>query len=331
MPKPREHQVSLEATPYYHGVSRCVRRAFLCGTNFDTGESYEHRRGWLENRLLELPQIFAIQVASYAIMSNHYHVVLYVDVSAAKSWNDNDVVDRWHQLFKGNLLSQKFSRKETLSQPELARLQIYITEWRKRLMDISWFMRVLNEAIAREANAEDGCTGRFWEGRYKSQALLDEAALAACMAYVDLNPVRAGMAKTPEKSDFTSIKKRSERARQAVQPNHPNQQERQLFPFAGNPRQDMPKGIPMRFTDYLELVDWTGRILRDDKRGAIPEEADKILSRLGIDQSQWLTMSESFEECFSTFAGSERSLRDACEKLEYQRSPGLSRCRAAIG
>ena len=93
----------------------------------------------------------------------------------------------------------------------------------------------------------------------------------------------------------------------------------------------MPKGIPMRFTDYLELVDWTGRILRDDKRGAIPEEADKILSRLGIDQSQWLTMSESFEECFSTFAGSERSLRDACEKLEYQRSPGLSRCRAAIG
>jgi len=331
MPKPREHQVSLDATPYYHCVSRCVRRAFLCGTDVETGESYEHRKGWLETRLLELPQIFAIQIASYAVMSNHYHVVLYVDSDTAKTWNDEQIVERWHQLFKGNVLSQKFSRKETLSQPELARLQIYTTEWRKRLMDISWFMRVLNEAIAREANAEDGCTGRFWEGRYKSQALLDEAALAACMAYVDLNPVRAGIAKTPEKSDFTSLKKRAEKAQSAVQPNHPNQQQKELLPFAGNPRQNMPKGAPMRLTDYLELVDWTGRILREDKRGAIPTEADKILTRLGIDDSQWLTMAESFEDCFSTFAGSEQSLRTACEKLKYLRPSGLSRCRAAIG
>ena len=331
MPKPREHQVSLDATPYYHCVSRCVRRAFLCGTDFDTGDSYEHRRSWLETRLLELPQVFAIQVAAYAIMSNHYHVVLYVDAGSAKSWPDEEVVQRWHQVFKGNLLSQKYDRKEALSEPELARLKIYIEEWRKRLMDISWFMRVLNEAIAREANAEDGCTGRFWEGRYKSQALLDEAALAACMAYVDLNPVRALMAKSPETSEFTSVKKRAEKAQTTAQPNHPNQQQKQLLPFAGNPRQDMPKGIPMRLTDYLELVDWTGRILRDDKRGSIPVQADKILNRLGIDRDQWLTMSQTFEECFSTFAGSEQSLRKACEKLEYQRPSGLSRCRVAFG
>ena len=331
MPKPREHQVSLDATPYYHCVSRCVRRAFLCGVDSVSGESYEHRRGWLENKLLELPQIFAIQIAAYAIMSNHYHIVLYVDVAHAKSWTDEEVVQRWHQVFKGNLLSQKFDRKEVLSEPELARLKIYIEEWRQRLMDICWFMRVLNEAIAREANAEDGCTGRFWEGRYKSQALLDEAALAACMAYVDLNPVRASMAKTPEKSDYTSIKKRTEKAQATAQANHQNQQEKQLLPFAGNPKQDMPKGIPMRLTDYLELVDWTGRIIRDDKRGAISSSSEAILTRLGIDESQWLTMTQGFEDCFTTFAGSEGSLRSACEKLEYQRASGLSRCRVAIG
>ena len=327
MPKPRAQQVSLDATPYYHCVSRCVRRAFLCGVDHSTGDSYEHRRGWLESKLLELPGIFAIDIAAYAIMSNHYHVVLHVDKDAALAWSDKEVISRWHLLFKGNLLSQRFEKGDALSEPELARLAIYISEWRSRLSDISWFMRVLNEAIAREANAEDGCSGRFWEGRFKSQALLDDAALAACIAYVDLNPVRAGMSKTPETSDHTSVKQRAEKAKTVTQPNHKNQQPGFLLPFAGNPRQNMPKGIPMRLTDYLELVDWTGRIIREDKRGAIPASADGILNRLGIDESQWLTMTQGFEECFATFAGSEQHLRSACEKLPYQRVPGLSRCR----
>jgi hypothetical protein len=92
------------------------------------------------------------------------------------------VVVRWHQLFNGNALSQRFVREEPLSEAEQNRLHILIDEWRARPGDINWFMRVLNEAIAREANAEDECSGRFREGRFKSQALLDEAALIACMA-----------------------------------------------------------------------------------------------------------------------------------------------------
>lgn len=331
MPKPRKQQVAVEATPYYHCISRCVRRAFLCGQDYATGECYEHRRGWLEAKLLDLPQVFAIQIAAYAIMSNHYHVVLFIDSACSKNWSDTEVIERWHQLFKGNLLSQKFLRGEVLSAPEMTRLQMYITEWRSRLTDISWFMRVLNEAIAREANLEDGCTGRFWEGRFKSQALLDEAALAACMAYVDLNPVRAGMTQSLETSEHTSIKIRIENAKSATQPNHPNQQVKSLHPFAGNPRDNMPAGILMRLTDYLELVDATGRIIRDDKRGYIPTESTKILERLGINEDQWLTMTQQFEQCFSTFAGGEQRLRYACETLNYQRSPGLSRCKAAFG
>jgi hypothetical protein len=58
MPAAREAQVSLEATPYYHCVSRCVRRAFLCGKDF------EHRRQWIEVRLLSLSAIFAIDIAA---------------------------------------------------------------------------------------------------------------------------------------------------------------------------------------------------------------------------------------------------------------------------
>lgn len=331
MPKPRKQQISLDATPYYHCVSRCVRRAFLCGTDKSTGECYEHRRGWLEEKLLALPQTFAINIAAYAIMSNHYHVVLYIDKKQADEWTDIEVIERWHSLFKGNVFSQKFLRGDTLDSAQRARLQMIIEEWRSRLCDISWFMRILNEAIAREANQEDQCSGRFWEGRFKSQALLDDAALAACMAYVDLNPVRAQMADTPEQSKHTSIKKRAEKAKRATQANHSNQQVKELHPFVGNPRQNLPKGIQMRLTDYLELVDWTGRVLRDDKRGAISQNAEDILTRLGVDDSQWLTMASEFEQCFKTFAGNEQRLRSACDAMNYQRASGLGDCRRLLG
>ena len=102
MPKPRYTQVSLEATPYYHCVSRCVRRAFLCGVDFNTGESYEHRRSWLEDKLLETGSIFALDICAYAVMSNHYHVVLHINKSQAEAWSHDDVIHQWHQLFTGN-------------------------------------------------------------------------------------------------------------------------------------------------------------------------------------------------------------------------------------
>jgi len=328
MPKPRKTLIAVESTPYYHCVARCVRRAFLCGVDSHSGQSYEHRRAWLEDRLLELPKVFAIDIAAYAIMSNHYHVILHINTDRAKAWSDYEIVERWHQLFNGTVLSQKYLKNEGhLSKVEMMMFQLTIDEWRLRLQDISWFMRILNEGIAREANAEDGCTGRFWEGRFKSQALLDEAALMACMAYVDLNPVRAGMAKTPETSDHTSVKKRCDKANKSNKPNHINQQEKLLYPFVGNPREGQPEGIQMKLSDYLELVDSTGRVLRDDKRGAISAGSEKILTRLDIDEDQWLEMTANFEECFSAFVGGESSLRIACDHFQYQRPPGLATCK----
>lgn len=330
MPKPRKQQVSVEATPYYHCVSRCVRRAFLCGIDSISGQSYEHRRDWIEERLLALPRIFAIQVAAYAVMSNHYHVVLFVDSEQAMHWSRIDVVQRWHQLFKGNALSQRYARGEPLSDAEQRRLDILIDEWRSRLCDISWFMRVMNEAIAREANSEDGCTGRFWEGRFKSQALLDEAALLGCMAYVDLNPVRANMATTPESSDHTSIKRRVQHAMTVNNPDSAKAQTPLLLPFVGTPRQDSPTGIQMRLSDYLALVDETGRVIRSDKRGSIHESLSPILDRIGLNPRQWLMMSQQFEARFTTFVGRESHVRQVCEQLGYQRPTGISASRTLL-
>lgn len=326
MPKPRYTQVSLENTPYYHCVSRCVRRAYLCGDDAITGQSYEHRRQWIEGKLLELATIFALDLCAYAVMSNHYHVIFYVDAAASEAWSPEEVITRWHQLFTGNLLSQRYCRGEVLSKTESNVLDGCVAQWRVRLTSISWFMRILNETIARQANSEDDCTGRFWEGRFKSQALLDERALMACMAYVDLNPIRAAMAKTPERSDFTSIKQRIDKGQAASTANHPHQQPKTLLPFVGNPRQDRPKGLPFRFTDYLELVDWTGRILREDKRGQIEDALPPILQRLNLEAKHWLYLTQHFESPFKTFVGAAYQLKRACERLGYQRTPGIRHC-----
>jgi hypothetical protein len=150
--------------------------------------------------------------------------------------------------------------------------------------------------------------------------------LAACLAYVDLNPIRAQLAERPETSDHTSIQRRIATARSAHHADHPQQQTRGLLPFAGYPRQDMPKGLPFRLTDYLELVDWTGRIIREDKSGAIDENLPPILDRLRIEPKHWLFLAKHFENRFKGLVGSAYQLKHVCEVLGYQRAPGLKHC-----
>ncbi len=182
----RNTQISLSDTAWYHCVNRCVRRAYLCGEDHHSGASYEHRRGWIRDRILELADVFAIDVAGYAVMSNHYHVILHVDTVRAEGWSEEEVLVRWCRLFRGGLLVQRYLSEERseMDAAEVLRVMEYAAEWRGRLIDISWYMRTLNEYIAREANREDGVKGRFWEGRFKSQALLDEQALLTALAYV---------------------------------------------------------------------------------------------------------------------------------------------------
>ncbi len=323
MPKPRKAQVSLETTPYYHCVSRCVRRAFLCGVDALTGKSYEHRREWIVERIKALVEIFAIDTCAYSVMSNHYHIIVHVDTERAAGWSEQDVIERWERLFSLPVIVQRYRAMETLSSAERDVVSELVGKWRRRLYDISWFMRCINEPIARQANQEDGCTGRYWEGRYKSQALLDEKALVACMAYVDLNPVRAGMAETPEQSEFTSIAERSEKLKPGQDPAGEGSNPSGLLPFVGNPRKEMPKGLPFRLKDYLELVDWTGRAILEDKRGYIPANQPPILQRLQIDPQHWLYMTQHFESSFKGLVGASCKLRAACRKLKYQRTPNL--------
>ena len=305
MPRPRKSLINLSDTSYYHCVSRCVRRAYLCGEDNQTGRSYEHRRQWVEDRLLYLAEVFCVDVCAYAVMSNHTHVVLRINKQKADSLSVKEIIRRWHRLYKGMLLSQRYIdpvQSTTLSEAEIQTVHSLAKIYRKRLYDISWFMRLLNEYIARRANKEDECTGHFWEGRFKSQALLDETSLAACMAYVDLNPVRACLANTPESSAHTSIQKRINAAKL-------NRQPAQLLPFTGNPCNTMPDGLPFQLQDYIELVELSGRYLHPNKKGRIDDSASPILTRVGLAHTDWNKMVTGIETTFKSSVSFEQFIR----------------------
>lgn len=304
----RKSLVSLTDTPYYHVVARCVRRAWLWGYDEYAKRDYSHRKAWVLERLSVLTRIFAVDICAYAVMSNHYHLVLHVNRSAAKRWSNEEVAARWGALFSVPPLVERWL-KGTTSQVETEVAQQLLERWRKRLHDVSWFMRCLNEQLARRANAEDHCTGRFWEGRFKSQALLDEAGLLTAMAYVDLNPVRAGIAATPESSEFTSIYERIRTldARSEGAPVVGGNPQVPLLAFRTSGETEHT--IPHRWEDYLELVDWTGRAIRADKRGSIRAGLPPILQRLRIDAEAWQLAMQPRGNVFGRAIGSLSNLR----------------------
>ena len=195
--------------------------------------------------------------------------------------------------------------------------------WRARLASLSWYMRSLNEAIARLANEEDKCTGRFWEGRFKSQALLNEAALISCMAYVDLNPVRAGICDTLEASEFTSIEERIRK--------YSNSKSKTNKPWLKSLLQEKelasPSSLPIQTTDYFALVDWTGRAIRDDKRGAIPDRVQPILQRLGVNENNWVTCTQHFGSRFHRALGRIKQLKKLAKRTDQHWINGLSSAR----
>jgi len=257
----------------YHCVSRCVRRAWLCGEDRESGRSYQHRRQWVEDRIGELADIFAVSIWGYAVMSNHLHVVVEVIPQAAENWSAEEVAARWLQLYSRKE-QDTAKRAETLSGNEDR-----IAVLRNRLCDLSWFMRCLAEPIARRANREDGCKGHFWEARFKCQTLLDETAVLSAMTYVDLNPVRAKICDSLEDSVHTSARARLRKIDQ-----DPGQGVTPLAPVLGLRGFSV---LTLRQRDYLELADHTGRRIHPGKHGVVTGPPPAALAGIGCSADRW--------------------------------------------
>jgi putative transposase len=294
---PRAKQVSLEHTPYYHCISRCVRRAFLCGKDRFTGRDYSHRRAWIEKRFVQLSTVFAIDVVAYAVMSNHFHVVVRINDRRPMQWSEEEVIERWSRLFR-----------VTDNMKNAGNVQL----WRERLASISWYMRCINEPLARWANREDDCVGRFWQGRFKLQALLDEASLLKCMAYVDLNPVRAGLIKDPRSAPFTSIKARS------------NGTDEHLVPLRDQ-ASDSANPLWLDRREYLELVDWTAHAIRRRMQPKVAGGTPSALGNIGIVDSSWLREIRNYGRWYFRAVGSIAALERYRCRLGVQWLKGTGR------
>ena len=323
----------------FHCIHRCVRRAFLCGKDPYSGVCYDHRREWIRERLEFLASVFAIDCLTFAVLSNHLHVVLRSRPDVVASWSDEEVARRWLRLYP-----LRRNRDGTPAEPLQTEIDSIVndrerlSERRQRLSDISWWMRCTAEKIAVQSNREDEVTGHFWEGRYRSQQLLDEASVLACAAYVDLNPIRAAMAESLETSKFTGAKDRIDDLRAGTDRTDltDHQWERSTDcrcsgwkspieidegddPLGGDggqsSRRASDKGfLPISIGKYLELLDWTGRQLVRGKGGAVPSHLDPILKRLGLSPLGWCDLVLRFASYFKRAVGTTAHLREEADR-----------------
>ena len=307
----RRDLIPPQADCLVHTVSRCVRRAWLCGSDPLSGRRLSHRRRWLEVRLRHLASFFAVEVFAYAVMANHYHLVLRCRPSVAAGWSPEEVACRWLSVC-GQRGGQDWEDKVRAMAGDAGR----VAACRERLGSVSWFMRLANEWLARRANAEDRCTGRFWEGRFRCQLLEDDAALLACMAYVDLNPVRAGAAARLEDCRFTSIRERmsglgagagGREAGAGAAAGSPGvgaaPPGRWLAPMAEE-GEEAGGAVGLTTAEYVRLLRWTGR-----RRGAGGMERARAgrrppaLDALGVQAESWDRLVGGFGRMFRRVAG----------------------------
>ena len=201
----RSKYLDLENTKYYHCITRCVRRSFLCGYDELTKIDYNYRKEIIKNLLNVLTKAYSIEICSYVIMCNHIHLVLYVNDSEAQSWTDDEILKRWSILYPTSTSEIKAlilnNEPETETKPMIERA-------RKKLYCIISFMEKFSHTLSKQFNKEDNCKGRFWEGNFHLHPILGLQALINTMVYVDLNPVRANMVNYPEEHDSCSISDR---------------------------------------------------------------------------------------------------------------------------
>ena len=331
---PRNKIINPKEPGIFHCWSRCVRRAFLCGKDRYSRKDYEYRRNWIEERLEHLARWFAIDIAFFAILQNHFHLVLRTLPQLVVKWSNKQVVKRSCQIFPTKF--KEMGVKDGVPTGEQVRKfaanRKLVNELRSRLSDPSWFLRQLKQNIAARANAEEGKSGHFFEGRFRCKAVTDEMGILICGVYVDLNQIRAGEAGSVKESRRTSAyrrlqgllarrqKKRGAAAWDGFLCPLQARGDGQAAGYAKAGTRDGQRAsdrglLEMSLEDYLQVLDWVGRQTRRDKRGRIAAQAPPILDQVGLDGEKLLTFVEDFEDLFRHAVGRPAAVQEFTDNL----------------
>ena len=339
---------------YYHVWTRCVRRAFLCGKDRVTGKDFKHRRDWIHRYLPRLCQLFGIDAGFHVEMQNHLHLILKTRPDVVEGWSDELVARKWLEVNRlihsrdGDTISEVTDEEIAY---ELKKEPGRAVKLRKNLCSVSQFMKALCEHVSRRANREDETTGAFFEGRFRARRIENTAGLLVCGIYVDLNQIRAGEALTPEKSTHTSaydrIVGRTQRANNAPAAEHADCWLSELFedpqsdkyqagpqPSATGKRASDRGWLPIQVDEYLQLLDWSGRLVAKGKSGAIPKEVAPILERLKIateTTEHWRHLVTHFDRLFTHVVGTSEQLVERAAEAGRRFYRGRAACAAAFG
>jgi hypothetical protein len=327
----------------YHCSARCVRRAFLCGRDRVSGKDYSHRRDWIVNRQRQLARLFAIEIEFRSELSNHLHTVLRTRPEIAARLSPREVARRWLTATKlAKCMSDAMPEPDEKRIDKAVRNKKPIARWRRRLSNISWYMGFLCENIARRANAEDGCRGRFWETRFKCREITDTSGLLLCGIYVDLNPIMAGEADSPETARYTSLFQRlmaqsqpaSARNRAdgwmaelTLRPERKSDEALAYTSRTGRRASDLGT-LPISLQDWLKLLKWTARLLKSGARSRIPKDLEAVLDHFDVNHETWLDTVDRYDSCFCHAVGTPASLAKVAQRMEVSHLKGTAAARS---
>lgn len=330
----------------YHCFSRCVRRAWLCGKDKQSGRNHEHRKAWLQELLELAATYFVIDMLSFSILSNHFHVILRNRPDRRDELSPEEIARRWLMVYPKRRDDAGNAREPTTKEIEKITSDVARVETlRKRLGNISWLMAVVKQRMSRRSNIEEKTDGAFWEKRFEMRKLESENAVLACSVYVDLNPIRAGLARTPEDSAHSSVQLRAAamRARAAGKTDGLALADRWLAPIhdrelpsdlrraeQGDRASDDP-AFALPLPQYLEMVDRSGRLAKEGKAGVIPSEFAPILERMRINPRGWHELVSDFGRLFRRIAGDAHLVEQLARERGRLWFHGVRNCRRLFG
>lgn len=317
MTVPRFEQINEDEVGVYLLTNRCVRRAYLLGNDYKNGDLLDYRRDWVVKWLESLASVMMIDILAFAVMDNHAHEVVRNRPDLVQQLSDEEAAERLARLYPGFRCSEKLPeiadpkiKQRFLDSPNLGKLK-------RRLSSISVFMAKWQEAISHRANRYEGCTGRFWEGRFHCTKLLDSLAVFAASVYVDLNPIRAGMVRKPEDAKHTSFAERVSFLQKSAA--HP-----WLAPISNC---DGRGFLDISDQEYLDLAEQMARKKRRGKRSRVSDDIPPFVTRLGLAPTRWCDAVFEYVSKFKLRAGSPALLIEDASRRGKQWTHGISAAR----